>query len=1068
MLALSPADASMEQGFLLPSSRARMPRDSGALPGRSPLSPGPALAPWAPGPPASPHQLAASSVGGSGGLYAGKKRKKPVIRSPKAEVVVPKKTNPSKRHRDRLNAEMERLAGMLPFPPDVISKLDKLSILRLSVSFLRTKSFFGAVNHKRHLSNGIAGYGVPSSRVDVPAAFPEGEMLLQALHGFALVVTAEGLVFYTSHTIQEYLGFHQCDVVHQSVYELVHTEDRGEFRRQLHWALNPASTQGARGGGDGSQGDGRAAVEQGLGTVTTFHPQQLPPENSSFLERQFMCRFRCLLDNSSGFLALLIQGRLKLLHGQNQRGLDGSPTPPQLALFGVATPLQPPSILEIRTRNIIFRTKHKLDFTPTGCDAKGRIVLGYSEMELCMRGTGYQFIHAGDMLYCADNHVRMMKTGESGFTIFRLLTKDNGWAWVQANARLVYKGNRPDYIIATQRPLSDEEGEEHLRKRATQFPFTFTTGEALLYNMDLFQPPMQDPSLGGGDGGGGDGYGGTEQTAVAAAAAAAAVGGESQAAGGRGGGKSWPMDPSSLMAALMMQNQSVYVRTAASSEDRLPSYTFNDASWLAPSGVAAGGSVCRRGGDDDFNRSLGRIKLEEHDRGRAGAALTPYPGACTRDELTDILDTLGVNVNDIELVEEERQLIMGDMEMSPHLGNILSNDDIISFVEDLLKKPDCCVAPGADSAASQLPNPNAGAVGPEPSGAQLGFPSPLFARGFEFYSGRETAQNCVQKAPMSRPKQAAMSEGNDVRDGFLPQNFFDGANGGAVVVSQGASNVPALGLPKQGTPRGGAGQWNANVASAHGMAHARSGYVDGQLTLGSKLQNWSPTTQPGWDCANVMQDQMQMPGVAGHCGVTGPALVNSAHGHGTMDGGACQGPFAGLPGHGYAGGVPNFGAEPVASFQPPCQGPVSAGLMQNGRSDRGWPAAALVQQHVTVTGAGIGTCLASAGNGDPWNAAPVPPYTPMEVEGMNPPQYSACVSQMHVAPVGSGVAGLHPDLAAHFHQQPALTQPVATTFDLRSNLASCHPNGAHGHEAFLGGPEVLPSFPDILRTGHYS
>lgn len=116
----------------------------------------------------------------------------------------------------------------------------------------------------------------------------------------------------------------QSDVVHQSVFELIHTDDRALFRRQLHFALNP--THGKQDGtadcpGKSSQlvrcshtksrlkdaeNDGFPADDQNSAEISsnvmTYDPQAVPPENSSFLERNFCCRFRCLLDNSSGFL----------------------------------------------------------------------------------------------------------------------------------------------------------------------------------------------------------------------------------------------------------------------------------------------------------------------------------------------------------------------------------------------------------------------------------------------------------------------------------------------------------------------------------------------------------------------------------------------------------------------------------------------------------------------------------------------------------------------------------------------------------------------------------------------
>uniref|UniRef100_A0A8C7R3N5 Aryl hydrocarbon receptor n=1 Tax=Oncorhynchus mykiss TaxID=8022 RepID=A0A8C7R3N5_ONCMY len=573
------------------------------------------------------------------------------------------KSNPSKRHRDRLNGELDKLTGLLPFSEDVCARLDKLSVLRLSVGYLKVKSFFSATMKKGSPGWGVeraVGFGgtgpitlakstTATTSVDA-VTFSEGNLLLQALNGFVLVVTAEGYVFYSSPTVQDYLGFHQSDVVHQSVFELIHTDDRALFRRQLHFALNP------------NQFDTDSDITS---NIVSYNPQHIPPENSSFLERSFVCRFRCLLDNSSGFLALNFNGRLKYLHGQNKMSDDGTIDHPQLALFVVATPIQTPSILEIRTKTLIFQTKHKLDFTPTNVDTRGKVVLGYTELELCMRGSGYQFIHAADMMYCADNHVRMIKTGESGLTVFRLLAKNGVWVWVQANARLIYKGGRPDFIMVRQRPLSNKEGEEQLRQRRLQLPFNFATGEAVLYEVGLSLDVADVPT-------------------------------QSKGPKIRKMAEEMALDPDSLLGSMLKQDQSVYMQVQqftlfnSHAMANVPGDSWQSQHHTVPkpdAGIREESTV------QDLMETLQQIIGDNSLCSSLDVDLTELKDwentllkmSSSNCEMSEDLDDI-LNHDILSYVEEHLFKENGGLKMPEHLGSMLGS---VSVNNPLLEVPEC-------------------------------------------------------------------------------------------------------------------------------------------------------------------------------------------------------------------------------------------------------------------------------------------------------------------------------------------------------------------------------------------
>uniref|UniRef100_A0A2K6EU17 Aryl-hydrocarbon receptor repressor n=1 Tax=Propithecus coquereli TaxID=379532 RepID=A0A2K6EU17_PROCO len=227
--------------------------------------------------------------------------------------------------------------------------------------------------------------------------------------------------------------------MHQNIYDYIHVDDRQDFSRQLHWAMDPP--QAVCGQPPLSDTGEDAVLRRLLGAQEGA--AGAPAEYAAFLTRCFVCRVRCLLDSTSGFLTMQFQGKLKFLFGQKKKAPSGTALPPRLSLFCVAVPVLLPPAAETKMKSLCLRAKHRAD----AGDAKVKAAASLCEPE----PHGKPDCFAG------------RSRGESSVLVFRTQTEAGRWARVPAGTPCLCLGGGPDLVLHPRGPGGDREEREQER-----------------------------------------------------------------------------------------------------------------------------------------------------------------------------------------------------------------------------------------------------------------------------------------------------------------------------------------------------------------------------------------------------------------------------------------------------------------------------------------------------------------------------------------------------------------------------------------------------------------------------
>lgn len=336
-----------------------------------------------------------------------------------------------KQRRYKLNSYISELANIVPMVSMSSKRLDKTSILRLSAAHLRI--YQSPLSHKHSLK---PYFKWRPNCLDADNIWK----ILEAVDGFLLLTTGSGKIIYISPSVERFLGHQHIEMIGHSLLSFVHPADVESVQNQLEKLV--------------------ITINEKNGKTNS--------ERCSFYCR---IRERCQPRSEVVTYQLIhIVGHMTLTADKNEETESNSVLGQMNCLFKAFVRVvhtRPCSELSLNDAvEDEYITRHSLDGTIIFSDHRISIITGHLPHEVFGRNA-YHYISADDIPVTLFAHNLMFANDVGrGLIVYRLRTSNNGRVYLKSSGYLQYdkSSSKIDHFVCVNKLLSDEEGEEELKK----------------------------------------------------------------------------------------------------------------------------------------------------------------------------------------------------------------------------------------------------------------------------------------------------------------------------------------------------------------------------------------------------------------------------------------------------------------------------------------------------------------------------------------------------------------------------------------------------------------------------